>query len=216
MLEPDGFEVLPDVYDETRLTAIEAGLAAARSRGGLKSHGGRNLIPAWPGLSNVVRGTAVETFLRAMSGCGLVRALLFDKPPGRCWFVAWHKDLSIAVSGSAERATVKAGVPHVEAPEDLLRRMVAVRIHLDDANEENGCLEVVPGSHLEGKRVVSTDGARALRARRGDVLLMRPLLTHRSRRSRPEATSGRRVIHLEWAPAGPPSPGLEWHDFEPL
>ncbi len=213
MLEPDGFRCLPSVYDETRLAEIESGLDAAASRGGLKPHGGRNLIRAWPGLANVVRKTPAEELLR---GLGLVRGMLFDKPPGRSWFVAWHKDLSIAVRGQAERMTVKGGVPHVEAPDELLRRMVAVRIHRDDADEENGCLEVVPGSHREGKWVGSTASSRLLPARRGDVLLMRPLLTHRSRRSRSTARSGRRVIHLEWAPAGSPAAGLEWHDFEAL
>ncbi len=196
MLESDGYMLLPGVYDDARLAALEAGLAAARARAGWMPHGGRNLIRSWPGLPNVVRETPAEVLLQG--------------------FVAWHKDLSIAASGPGERATVKAGVPHLDAPEEILRRTIAVRIHLDDTNEENGCLEVVPGSHREGRRVASTTGSRPVTARRGDVLLMRPLLTHRSRRSRPSARSGRRVIHLEWAPAGPPAPGLAWHDHEPL
>ena len=45
------------------------------------------------------------------------------------------------------RPTTKAGVPHETAPDEILREMLTLRIHLDDVTEENGPLQVVPESH---------------------------------------------------------------------
>jgi ectoine hydroxylase-related dioxygenase (phytanoyl-CoA dioxygenase family) len=48
-------------------------------------------------------------------------------------------------------------VPHVEAPEEVLREMVTAGIHLDEVTDENGPLKVVPGSHLTGKTLAIGD-----------------------------------------------------------
>jgi ectoine hydroxylase-related dioxygenase (phytanoyl-CoA dioxygenase family) len=85
--------------------------------------------------------------------------------------------------------------------------MVTLRVHLDDCGEDNGPLDVLPGTHLAG-RLARTDVARLTQAAepllclaaRGDILAMRPLLLHRSQRARKPAA--RRILHLEWAPAG--------------
>jgi len=60
---------------------------------------------------------------------GLTRGLYFDKPPGNSWALPWHRDLTIAVKqhgplGCFTNPTKKAGVPHVQAPAELLARMV--------------------------------------------------------------------------------------------
>ena len=47
--------------------------------------------------------------------------------------------------------SVKDGVPHVQAPAEYLEQMLAVRLHLDDADEENGALRVLVGSHRLGR-----------------------------------------------------------------
>jgi hypothetical protein len=52
-------------------------------------------------------------------------------------------------------AQFKVGVPHVEAPEWLLEKMLTMRLHLDDMTEENGPLKVLPGSHHSGKAMIS-------------------------------------------------------------
>ena len=80
-----------------------------------------------------------------------VRILFFDKPPGHSWALPWHKDYTIAVKrhgveGTFTKPTTKAGVPHVIAPFEILDRMLTVRFHLDDMNEDNGPLRVLLGS----------------------------------------------------------------------
>lgn len=81
-----------------------------------------------------------------------VRGILFDKTPNANWLVPWHQDLSIAVRERREVAgfgpwSIKAGEHHVQPPFEILDRMLAVRIHLDDCREDNGPLRVIARSH---------------------------------------------------------------------
>ena len=93
--------------------------------------------------------------------------------------------------------------------------MVTLRLHLDDTDETNGALRVLPGSHCRGK--LNSQEIAAARedvtefvcaATQGDAYLMRPLLLHASSRS----TSNRhhRVLHFEYAGCELPG-GLSWH-----
>lgn len=147
-----------------------------------------------------------------------MRGLYFDKPPAGSWSLPWHRDLTIAVrdntlpSRAFRNPTRKAGVPHVEAPDEVLRQMLTLRIHLDDATPENGPLQVIPGSHTsrespgEGPPVV-------VLAQAGDVLAMRPLLLHASGESKPGTMLHRRVIHLEFAAEERLPDGYAWRRF---
>jgi ectoine hydroxylase-related dioxygenase (phytanoyl-CoA dioxygenase family) len=94
--------------------------------------------------------------------------------------------------------------------------MLTVRLHLDDADEQNGALRVVPGSHRSGRltatsireiRKLNSEVVCSVRA--GDALLMRPLLLHASSRS--QLPRHRRVLHIEYAGFSLPD-GLEWHE----
>ena len=101
------------------------------------------------------------------------------------------------------------------ATAEVLARMVAVRIHLDDCDEQNGPLRVLPGSHrcglLSDNQIIGWPKADAVTCtvRRGDVILMRPLLLHAS--SAATAPVSRRVIHIEHAANDLPD-GLGWRE----
>jgi ectoine hydroxylase-related dioxygenase (phytanoyl-CoA dioxygenase family) len=119
--------------------------------------------------------------------------------------------------GVFTKPTTKAGVPHVMAPFEQLSAMLTARIHLDDVTPENGPLRVLPGSH----RFYATGDdipvePVTIHCRAGDVLLMRPLLTHASGHCKGEAPRHRRIIHLECAPTPLLDDGYRWHSFEPL
>jgi hypothetical protein len=225
-LARDGYAVLPAVFgrdDVAGLTeacgqalAGAAGDPAVLAGKGGPAYGARNLLRLWPGAIDVARApTLTDALLRVLGpGGGVVRALFFDKPPGHSWALPWHRDYTIAVKahgpiGRFQKPTTKAGVPHVEAPEDLLARMVTARVHLDAVTDENGPLRVVPGSHLgpEDRPPVT------LYCGAGDVLLMRPLLVHGSGHCADRTDRHRRIVHLECAPAGHLPDGYEWHDF---
>lgn len=218
----DGWAVTPPLVPQLEVDALVAALEplASDARGGV-----RNLldaVPAAPAVRTLAASPAVRSVAEAVLGpaCFAVRALLFDKTPGANWKVAWHQDLTIAVRA---RATVagygpwsdKAGVPHVQPPAELLERMLAVRVHLDDCGPGNGPVRVISGSHRAGRLSgAAIDAWRAgaaavdCLAERGAILAFRPLILHAS--SPATAPAHRRVVHLEFA-AEALDPPLEWH-----
>lgn len=148
-----------------------------------------------------------------------VQCTLFRKSAGRNWKVALHQDLSIPVAARVDDARLSAwsrkqGGQFVQPPAELLERLLAVRLHLDACGPGDGPLRVVAGSHRHGR--LDADAAAALRtargetectARRGDLLIMRPLLLHASSKAtRPEGR--RRVLHFLF---GPREPGYALH-----
>ncbi|MFN3148604.1 phytanoyl-CoA dioxygenase family protein [Bremerella sp.] len=223
----DGYAMLPGVFASsemqtlgTRLiAALEAhpGPAVLKSRG--RIYGSRNLLAAASWLIDLPRVPALASVLRETLGAevGLVRGLFFDKPPDRSWSLPWHRDRTIAVKDNTlpsrhfDNPTQKAGIAHLEASDPLLGSMLTLRIHLDAMTEENGPLSVIPGSHLldpaqEQPPVV-------LAAQPGDVLAMRPLLSHASSMSKEGTTAHRRIVHLEFAATAVLPDGVQWHDF---
>lgn len=146
-----------------------------------------------------------------------IRAILFDKAPGRNWNLGWHQDTKIALRQARPQTpgysgwTTKEGCAHALPPVQVLESCVAVRIHLDDCPSENGPLQVIPGSHLLGIRPEPTEEevrrAVTLTASQGDVIWMRPLVFHGSPKA--EKAGHRRVIHIEFSSAELPE-GLDW------
>lgn len=148
-----------------------------------------------------------------------VRVLTFDKTEAANWAVPWHQDRTIAVAERAEVPgydvwSVKDGVAHVEPPVDILCGMVALRLHLDDCGPDNGPLLAVRGSYRDG-RVATGDiaervagGAVAMyAARAGDVVAMRGLTIHASKRAK--IPGHRRVLHVDYATSDLPA-ALSW------
>ena len=85
-----------------------------------------------------------------------VRLLVFDKSAQSNWAVGWHQDRVLPLETKCilpgfDRWTTKAEIPHVEPPEWLSRRMVTIRLHLDDCGPENAPLKVIDGSHALGR-----------------------------------------------------------------
>jgi ectoine hydroxylase-related dioxygenase (phytanoyl-CoA dioxygenase family) len=145
-----------------------------------------------------------------------IKSIYFDKPERSNWFVAWHQDLTISVDKKIELPgfghwTIKQGQYAVRPPESILENIFTIRIHLDDTNEENGALRVIPESHLKGVYKHSAEESgneeEICRVKSGGIMIMRPLLQHASNRT----TGGnrRRVIHIEFSNLHLPD-GLAW------
>ena len=231
ILEQDGFFLLPRGIETTmveRLLAIFAcefvvdsqSVRARSSKGHV--YAARNLIESIPEVTSVWQTEPMLGLLREVlgDGFGIVRALFFDKPPERTWSLPWHKDTSISVkdnsaaSPSFSRPTVKAGVPHVIASDDLLRQMLTLRVHLDEVTDENGPLRVIPGSHVTSESEgLGLDHAVTIYANAGDVLAMRPLISHSSGASIAGTIRHRRILHLEFAANEKLPDGYQWHDY---
>lgn len=154
------------------------------------------------------------------AGARAVRGIFFDKTPGANWPVPWHQDLSLAVAEKRDvdgwtAWSVKSGVHHVQPPAPILERMLTVRLHLDDCGADSGPLRVRPGTHAMGRltreaieTTRDTIAEQTCCVKKGDALLMRPLLLHAS--SAATNPSHRRVIHLEYAPPDLLPLGLDW------
>jgi len=230
-LDRDGFCLLRSAVPEPAIDrllqacdqALTDGSQSVRARSSRgQVYAARNLIGLIPEVSTVWRCEPLLSFLRGELGdrFGLVRALFFDKPPGRTWTLAWHKDTSVAVkehsvaSASFSRPTTKAGVPHMIASDAILQRMLTLRIHLDEVTDENGPLRVIPQSHVSStSEGIGVDGAVTIRAAAGDVLAMRPLVSHASGSSAEGTRRHRRILHLEFAADQTLPDGVAWHDF---
>jgi len=211
-----GFSVIPDVLaaDEQKALLEVLGPVSGAGRRGLLS---------LPAVANLARSGTILELLRPhmRSEPFPVRAIYFDKNSETNWLVPWHQDLTIAVRSLAEVPgfgpwSEKDGIPHVQPPIEFLQEMLTIRLHLDDADESNGALRLLPGSHRRGRllagaiqtfRQENQEYICAMTA--GDALLMRPLLLHASSRS--ARLGHRRVLHIEYAGFALPG-GLEWND----
>jgi ectoine hydroxylase-related dioxygenase (phytanoyl-CoA dioxygenase family) len=225
-LARDGYAIVADGLDTATVDTLLAAIAplaegAAAMRGGV-----RHLLRDVPAMRALARHPAVRAVAAAALGpdAFAVRGILFDKTPGANWKVVWHQDLTIAVRERREVPgfgpwTEKDGVPHVQPPADILRAMVAVRVHLDDCTEANGPVRVLPGSHWAGRlSAADVDRWRAAVPEvvcvvpRGGILAFHSLLLHASSPAR--EASHRRVVHLEYVAArwAELPGGLAWHD----
>jgi hypothetical protein len=229
-----GYAVLPAVFGPEEMDGILRELAVAfeassgesasvRSQEG-NVYAARNVLDLWPPAATLWRRPPLMEILAAILGPdhGLIRVLFFDKPPERTWSLPWHKDMTIAVQDNRRPSTIfgkptsKVGVPHVEAPEELLATMLTARIHLADVQEDNGPLKVIPGSHRSGKKLTVGDTLpETILANRGDILLMRPLVAHASNASHPETRRHRPILHLEFASSPELPDGYAWYQFIP-
>lgn len=108
--------------------------------------------------------------------------------------------------------------PYWAAFTDIAPRVVTAMLFLDEANAANGCLEVVPGSHKQGKvktwdsaglrnREIDTDafdmtGLQPLEVPPGTVAYFNSFLVHRSLPN--TSDQDRRALLYSYQPAGNP------------
>ncbi len=205
----DGFELLENFIGEKLLQTLVADidpLSTEDIKAGL-----RNADKKLPAVHQLAHSPSLIEKASAYLGghAVLVRAILFDKNPDHNWLVTWHQDRTVCVSQPIHMAgwgpwTMKDGATHVQPPLEILNQMVTFRIHLDDADQHNGCLRIIPGSHHQGlltsqqiNEVTQSQPAIVCEAKAGTLLAMRPHLLHASSKS--TSSKRRRVIHLEYS-----------------
>src|SRR5262249_50557598 len=120
------------------------------------------------------------------------RATLFEKSGAANWLIPWHQDTALPLVKRFDSTgwgpwSEKAGAAYAHAPAWALTRVIALRVHLDASDADNGPLRVIPGSHLAG--VLSDQTVLEWAAAnepveccvpQGGVLVMRPLILHSS------------------------------------
>ena len=213
-LSRDGYAISPCLMRPSEVSTV----ARAIDRVAVRGAGTRNLLDR-PWCRALIRRVKSRLADWLPANSVAVQCTLFDKTPGRNWLVALHQDLSIPVRARVDAPSfggwsTKEGAVFVQPPVEVLENLLAVRLHIDDCGMENGPIRVVPGSHRAGRLGASAAlEARAARrdvpclAKRGDAVLMRPLLLHASSKAR--APSRRRVLHIVFGPPSLPQ-GVQW------
>ena len=179
----------------------------------------RNLLQEIPQLKSMILNSNMLKILKGIrSDLFIVKAVYFDKTPDSNWYVTWHQDIVINVKEKIEMDgftgwTKKQDGYGVCPPEEYLKEIITVRIHLDDTDETNGALKVIPGSHQKRlsdediKLITQNSIPHVCEVKAGSVQFMSPLLLHASSKS--TSQRHRRVIHLELSFKELPG-GLEW------
>lgn len=223
-LTTSGFTVIDNVFSAGEINAIANEIAAADTSGPSfrktkDLFAIRRFLKEIPSVRNFVFTKRLNDIIHSLFGKDyfVVKSIYFDKPGQSNWFVAWHQDLTISVDRKVLLHgfgpwTVKHQQFSVQPPLEILERIFTIRIHLDDTDENNGALKVIPGSHNKGVyRLETIDWKEASMVKcnvlKGGIMIMRPLLLHASDRALGD--NNRRVIHIEFANAELPE-GLQW------
>jgi ectoine hydroxylase-related dioxygenase (phytanoyl-CoA dioxygenase family) len=226
ILSAKGFTVIEDIYNADEIRAILAEIDRANSdKTTFRKTGDlfaiRQFLKEIPAINGIIFNNKLKAVIADFFGDDyfVVKSIYFDKPEKSNWFVAWHQDLTISVDRKVELPgygpwTVKQNQFAVQPPLNILQNNFTIRIHLDDADEGNGALKVIPGSHL--KEIyrpetidwdIETETICSVKA--GGIMIMRPLLLHASNRT--TNNKSRKVIHLEFSNSELPD-GISWSE----
>ena len=227
-VERDGYAIVPEFLDSKTIDGVLEALANAKIDNGKgrragKFFGIRNLFNVVPFTRDLANNPVCRSIVEPILGSStrVIRGIYFDKHQDANWKVAWHQDMTIAVrerfdvDGYAPWS-IKAGIHHVQPPASVLENMLTLRIHLDHADESNGALRVLPGTHKYGRLETSQidywkqqQDPLTCVVPRGGAMLMRPLLLHSS--STAVNPEHRRVLHFEYSSIDLPGE-LKWFE----
>lgn len=185
----------------------------------------RQFLKEIPEVKNLIFNENIKKIIKEVFGeqYFVVKSIYFDKPETSNWYVAYHQDLTISVDKKTALPdfgpwTTKQNQFAVQPPLDILENIYTIRIHLDDTDEHNGALKVVPRSHAKGIYRPETidwniETEHICNVERGGVMLMKPLTIHGSNRT----TNGkkRRVIHIEFSDRELPEE-IQWSEKESI
>lgn len=219
-----GFTVLNNIYTKQETEDIAAIINTTNITGDTFRKSKdlfaiRQFLKEIPYVQSLVFNDNLKTIISTLFGKDYfsIKSIYFDKPGNSNWFVAYHQDLTISVDKKTEIEnfgpwTVKQNQFAVQPPIEILENIFTIRIHLDDTDENNGALKVIPESHL--KKIYrpetidwSTEKEVICNVDKGGVMIMKPLLLHSSART--VNNNNRRVIHIEFSNMELPSE-IKW------
>ncbi len=209
-----GFAVINNVFSQKELEEIKHALqnidtSKENFRKSEDLFAIRQFLKEVPEIKSLVFNENIQRVIKKIFGekYFVVKSIYFDKPETSNWYVAYHQDLTISVDKKLELSdfgpwTTKQNQFAVQPPLNILENIYTIRIHLDDTDENNGALKVVPKSHAKGIYRPETidwtvETEKICNVEKGGIMLMKPLTLHGSNRT----TNGkkRRVIHIEFS-----------------
>ncbi len=225
-ISQDGFAIVENVYSNEEIDGLISCISKADTsqptfRKTNDLFAVRQFLKAVPTSLNKIFNSRLQELIEQTFGDDffVVKSIYFDKPGDSNWFVPYHQDLTISVDKRLKLDgygpwTTKQNQFAVQPPLKILEDNFTIRIHLDEANGENGALRVVPTSHLKStyraeKIDWNEESEFQCHVKAGGVMFMKPLLLHASNRT----TNGmkRRVIHIEFSRSELPG-DLNWSE----
>ncbi|WP_374463834.1 phytanoyl-CoA dioxygenase family protein [Chryseobacterium sp.] len=221
-----GFAVINNVFSQRELEEIDnvlqnIDISKENFRKSEDLFAIRQFLKEVPEIKDLIFNENIRKVVREIFGekYFVVKSIYFDKPETSNWYVAYHQDLTISVDRKLELPsfgpwTTKQNQFAVQPPLNVLENIYTIRIHLDDTDENNGALKVVPKSHAKGIYRPETidwtvETEEICNVEKGGIMLMKPLTLHGSNRT----TNGkkRRVIHIEFSDIKLPEV-LQWSE----
>lgn len=219
-----GFSVIDNVYSFEEIQNILAAIHDAdTSRDTFRKSSDlfaiRQFLKELPNTIDLIFNENLKQIIKHILGDTffVVKSIYFDKPETSNWYVSYHQDLTISVDRKLELEnfgpwTTKQNQFAVQPPTEILENITTIRIHLDDTDENNGALRVVPKSHLKKiyrPETINWDNETEMTCsvRQGGIMLMKPLTLHSSGRT--INSKKRRVIHIEFSDIELPTQ-LKW------
>ena len=157
-----GFAIIDNVFTSSEINLIAHAISNADTsspafRKTTDLFAIRQFLKQVPAAHDLIFIQKLKTIISELFGEDyfVTKSIYFDKPAESNWFVAYHQDLTISVDKKIEvegfgNWTVKQDQFAVQPPVQILEHNFTIRIHLDDTDEGNGALKVIPGSHLKG------------------------------------------------------------------
>jgi ectoine hydroxylase-related dioxygenase (phytanoyl-CoA dioxygenase family) len=203
----NGYIILEQVITDAELAIASKNLKAIQ----INKAGTRNVLHT-PWCRDLAVSLKSHSAIRSLlpENAVAVQCTYFNKSHDHNWLVAMHRDYLVPIKQRINTPqwsgwSDKEGSLYVRPPEVVLNQLVAIRVHFEDCMEDNGPLQVIPGSHcMENSEQMRVT---CLVKQRG-ALIMRPLLLHASSRL---TTGRRRVLHFLYGP-GLLADGAEWQD----
>jgi ectoine hydroxylase-related dioxygenase (phytanoyl-CoA dioxygenase family) len=225
-IEKNGFTIINNIFTEDEIAHLITIIQKADSsndtfRKTKDLFAIRQFLKEVPDIVPFILTQKLSSIIAPLFGTdyAVVKSIYFDNPGDSNWFVAYHQDLTISVNQKIDIAgfgpwTVKQNQYAVQPPLSILENNFTIRIHLDDTDENNGALRVIPGSHKKGIYRAETinwneESEVVCSVLKGGIMIMRPLLLHAS--SRTNNNHKRRVAHIEFSNQQLPSP-LLWSE----
>ncbi|MGH1519172.1 phytanoyl-CoA dioxygenase family protein [Chryseobacterium sp. JK1] len=225
-IEKYGFSVINEVFSDAEVVQIihvldHIDTSKENFRKSEDLFAIRQFLKEVPEIKHLIFNDNIKKIIKEIFGDQyfVVKSIYFDKPETSNWYVAYHQDLTISVDKKLELSgfgpwTTKQNQFAVQPPLNILENIYTIRIHLDETDENNGALKVVPKSHAKGiyrPETIdwTTETEEICKVEKGGIMIMKPLILHGSNRT----TNGkkRRVIHIEFSDVELPEV-LQWSE----
>ncbi len=214
-ISENGFTTIDNIYSSGEIDQMLSTIQQAENRNketfrkSADLFAIRQFLKEIPGIITLVFNNNLKNIVQQFFGDNyfVVKSIYFDKPATSNWYVSYHQDLTISVDKKVSIEhfgpwTIKQNQFAVQPPIDILENIFTIRIHLDETDENNGALRVIPKSHLKKVYRPETidwniETEKTCIVKRGGVMIMKPLILHSSGRT--TNNKKRRVIHIEFS-----------------